>query len=398
MTKPQNAKGGCFSDFFHLIFGVENGNSPPMYISNDHITKSQVTEAVHPNEDNEAKPGVVARLMGLDSLPNTKLEESKGKSTPDLVPRSRSVNFVDYLLKFDINQNNQLKTSASFREVPALYHHKNNDLVVLYWDSKSEDHKVGSFLGNQEMGLGEYSRKGKKQGSKNKEIVRKQSNMKKDRNDEKNKKNSKFKNEPRVVPVKHGSNSKGQNHNEIKVLASVSACSKNCSNRKGGSSGSRSSSTMTNKQKKVVSESKHKKNIRKQESSKKIETECSSQNFSSISVLDDNDYSFLYGPDFIDYSSPLMSKPKSSELLFLDDNVEGRTSKDKGYAYPDIKREKGYFSELIVKLCKLTENDVRESFCTQMRACETETFEEICLACEHKIFDILLNEVVNELV
>ncbi|KAI9201009.1 hypothetical protein LWI28_016481 [Acer negundo] len=43
--------------------------------------------------------GVVARLMGLDSLPETNWIPI-GKS-PNSVTRSRSVNFMDYLLKFD---------------------------------------------------------------------------------------------------------------------------------------------------------------------------------------------------------------------------------------------------------------------------------------------------------
>ncbi|KAG4950242.1 hypothetical protein JHK82_043596 [Glycine max] len=81
------------------------------------------------------------------------------------------------------------------------------------------------------MGL-EESRQRKKQGSKNKEIA----NITKERNHTKRKKISKFENEPRVVlPLKHSS--KVRNHNEAKVLAQVSACSKSCSNsrRKCGS-------------------------------------------------------------------------------------------------------------------------------------------------------------------
>ena len=125
--------------------------------------------------------------------------------------------------------------SRSFREVPSLLQHKNknknHDLVVFYWDDESEDQEVVSFLRKQEMGLGE-SRQRKKQGSKNKEIA----NITKERNHTKRKKISKFENEPRVVlPLKHSS--KVRNHNEAKVLAQVSACSKSCSNsrRKCGS-------------------------------------------------------------------------------------------------------------------------------------------------------------------
>ncbi|RDX59005.1 hypothetical protein CR513_61931, partial [Mucuna pruriens] len=383
MAKPKNAKPGCFSDLFHQLFCAENGNSSPMH-PYDHSRKPHVAEAVHTNKD-AAKPGVVARLMGLDSLPSANLASKGNTNTPDSVPRSRSVNFVDYLLRFDTSQGNshQVKTSASFREVPALFQQKNHDLLVLYWDSGNEDHEVGSLLGE--------SRQRKKQGSKNKEIVAVTK--------ERRKKFSKFENEPRVLPAKQAS--KVPNHNEAKLLASVSACSKSCSNRrKGGSaSGLRSSSTSP-KKKKVFSEPKHTKKTRKPQSSKKIETECSSENFSPISVLDHNDSSFLYGPDFLDYTSPLMPKTKweSSEQVLLGDNVRDRASKDKGYSYPDINRKKEYLSESMVKLHYLTERDIRESDYTRKRVCESESYKEICLKCEHKIFDILLHEVVDELV
>jgi len=291
MAEPSPAKPSCFSDFFHLLFCAQNGNRSLMQPNSDPITKPYVSEVVHGLKKdamvNAAKPGVVARLMGLDSLPSTSLVSNT--NTPDSVPRSRSVNFVDYLLKFDTSQANQVKTSASFREVPALHKSKNHDHVVFFWDSGSEDHEVESFSRVQEMGW-EESRQRKKQGINNKEIA----GVTKERNITKRKKFCKFENEPRVVPLKRGS--KVKNHNEAKVLAPVSACSKSCGNRRKG--GLRTTSTLPNKQKKVPSEPKSSKNTRKQQSSKKIETECSSDNFSLISVLDDYDFSFLYGPDF----------------------------------------------------------------------------------------------------
>ncbi|KAK7294705.1 hypothetical protein RJT34_17598 [Clitoria ternatea] len=410
MAKPENAKPGCFSEFFHLLFcAAGNANTPPMHPSkSNHIAKPYATESVHcANKDsmtNISKPGVVARLMGLDSLPNTNFEQKRNTNTPDSVSRSRSVNFVDYLLKFDANQTNQVKTSASFREFSTLFQQKKHDLL-LYLDSGSssdhQDHKVGSFLRIQEVGLGE-SRQRKKQGSKNKEIVRETKNVSNDRNHGKSKRISKFKDEPRVVLVKHSS--KVGNQNEARVLASVSACSKNFggSRKVGGGSRSRSSSTLPNKLKKVSSEPKHTRKTRKQESPKKIETECSSENLSPISVLDDNDYSFLFGPDFLDFTCLSMSKTKleSSEQQFLVDcSVEDRASKNnKGYSCADINREKEYISEVMLKLRKLTENDLRESDRKLKGMCDTETLEEICLAYEHTIFDILLHELVSELV
>lgn len=78
----------------------------------------------------EPGPGVVARLMGLSSLPDPHWVPNH--LAPGAVPRSKSVNFADYLLHFDSNQahHRRIRTSASFREVPTSNPH--NDFFVLY--------------------------------------------------------------------------------------------------------------------------------------------------------------------------------------------------------------------------------------------------------------------------
>lgn len=100
----------------------------------------------------------------------------------------------------------------------------------------------------------------------------------------------------------------------------------------------------------------------------------------------------------VDYTNPLISKTKWESSLFLGDNVEDRANKDKGYSYPDINMKKEYLSELMVKLRNSTENDIRESDFTPKCMCQSDSYKEICLEYEHKIFDILLHELVNELV
>ncbi|KAJ1416224.1 DUF3741-associated sequence motif [Sesbania bispinosa] len=205
MAKLENSKPGCFSGFLRVLLCAGNGTSPPVYPS-DHVDEK---EPVHPNKDKQvydtATPGVVARLMGLDSLPKTNFVV-KG-ATLDSVPRSRSVNFVDYLLEFDLgnanNNHRRVKTSASFREVPSLVQRQNNDVVEFDIDHNAAKVQEGrANLRKLETGLGELNLKqGKKQGSKkNKEVVRERVSLKKERNQGKNKKISKLKNEPRRVP------------------------------------------------------------------------------------------------------------------------------------------------------------------------------------------------------
>ncbi|XP_019462634.1 PREDICTED: uncharacterized protein LOC109361589 isoform X2 [Lupinus angustifolius] len=383
MAKPQKAKSGCFSGFLQVLC-VGNKTSPPVNSSN-HVTeleKPELMQLVPLNKETivdkyAATPGVVARLMGLDSLPNTKFI-TKG-STPDSVPRSRSVNFVDYLVEFDLKQasmHRRMKTSASFREVPALGRKQNHDLVVLYWgdgESRGEEDK----LKKEEKGVRELKQK-KKQGSKNMEILKEKvsSTVKKEWNQGKNKKISKLKNEPRRVPSSSSSSKQSRmvrkHHCEVKDLSNVS---------------SSTNSSLPNKKKGFV-EPKLIVNKRNQKShKKKIETENNAENLSPVSVLDTNDYPFLYETNFIDNSH--------STSPLGDDGVEEKTNNIKGCAYTDLNREAEYYSEVFMKLHTLTEKDIRESNITPKN---NEGFEEICLLFEDKILDLLLHEFVDEVV
>ncbi|KAL4381662.1 hypothetical protein AHAS_Ahas04G0155900 [Arachis hypogaea] len=255
MSQPSNAKHCCFSGLLHTLLCDGNGNF------SDQIIESYETQKVHPKNKSAmanaaSTPGVIARLMGLDSMPSNSNLEFK-KTIPDS-------EFVDYMLEFDnASQSNhrRAKISASFREVSELFRHKNRrEVLVLCWDS----------------GRG-------------------------DSNDEKkSRKFCKLKNEPRIV--KNGCSSKIEELFELKQM----------------------------------------KNMRKQWSLKKIESE-----YSPVSILDINDYKYLYGPDFL-------------EKKLLADEIEDRAMKNKGY-----------FSELEMKICNLIENDMKELHFTQKGICET---------------------------
>ncbi|XP_057459188.1 uncharacterized protein LOC130749841 [Lotus japonicus] len=416
MAKPENSKSGCFSGFLRVLLCAGSETSPPVYPS-EHADEPEVEHQTKDRKPVHAAttPGVVARLMGLDSLPSTKWVV-KG-ATPDLVPRSRSVNFVDYLLEFDpnhLNNHRRVKTSSSFREVPALVQRQQKcDIFVLESDynaSKVQEERYNQVESREETGeLKQRRKQGKKQGSKQgskskikETAVRERVSVKKERNNQgKSKKISKLKNEPRRVPSSKQS-SKVRNHNEARDFSHVSSSSKSCSCRFNGdcsSSGSTSSSLLLKRNNKGYVEPKIRNNMRNQQSPKKVEAEHSSENLSPVSVLDINDYPFLYGAEFLDGTSTIASsKPKwkSSLLLplFLEDGVEERKNNDKCLAYTDSNSEAEYFSELMMKVCTLVEKDIRESDCTL----KTENFEAICLEFEHKIFDHLLYEVVNEIV
>ena len=321
MAKPQNTKPGCFSfsSFLRVFLCAGNGTTPPVHPY--HITESEESENAHftkekmvvnDNDDIACAPGVVARLMGLDSLPNPKWVVKCG--TPDSVPRSRSVNFVDYLLEFDashVNSHRRVKTSASFREVPSLVQNQKgngygngNNLFVFCMDADNNMREEQE--GRNEMREVEKLRQRKRQ----KESVSVSVSVKNERNQgKKNKKISKLKNEPRRVPSSSKNGSRGRNHHgEVRDFSSVSSnpskCSSSCSSRhNGASSRTRFNTSLPNKHKKGVVEP----NIRNrnQQSVLKEESECSLENHSPVSVVESNDYLFLYGADFLGMFSQL---------------------------------------------------------------------------------------------
>lgn len=102
-----------------------------------------------------------------------------------------------------------------------------------------------------------------------------------------------------------------------------------------------------------------------------------------------------------DGPSSVASKSKkwgSPSLLSLGEEVEDSASTNEGYTFIDVNKEAEYYSELMLKLRTLTEQDIRESDCTSKRVRDIESFGDICLMFEHKIFDHLLYEVVNEVI
>ncbi|XP_057512208.1 uncharacterized protein LOC130794340 [Actinidia eriantha] len=127
LTDPNN-----FSLFDH----------PPKYSKIEVVTKSQSPQT----------PGIVARLMGLDSLPD--LNWAPKQRTLESILRSRSVNSANYLPEFDLTQSNhrRVQTSVSFREIPTSLQQENDDLFVVCFENVGGSNK-------SEMGLGELKEK-----------------------------------------------------------------------------------------------------------------------------------------------------------------------------------------------------------------------------------------------
>lgn len=153
----------CFSSIFQRLIC---GGSLPTHPCDQFKEPKRTTsyEAANSNKLVGAasnSPGIVARLMGLESLPKEEVEKSNFGS----FSRSKSVNSLDYLMQFDLTQqfhHRRVRTSVSFRDIPNLDHQ----------EFKSE-YLVFCFNENQEM----MKPKKKRQNVEKKEVSGKQNRI-----------------------------------------------------------------------------------------------------------------------------------------------------------------------------------------------------------------------------
>ncbi|KAK4268590.1 hypothetical protein QN277_025220 [Acacia crassicarpa] len=363
--QPQDevAKSGCFSRFFRLLLCAHSTNAPPIHPS-DHLPPPQTPPSL-PNKPNPVPttPSLVARLMGLESLPNT--SRVSNRVLPDSVPRSKSFNFIDYLLQLDPTHQDRQEAShrrfrtSSFREVPVLsspFRQEKNDgdVVVFLWD----DVDAAARESRRDDVVGQSLKKQEEVGS--------LKELKKQRKEKKKKKISKLKNEPRT-------------------RVSVSTSTRNYGD------GSFMSPRM---RKEEFVEPRFKRKVRSNRSSlKKMKNKSCSENLSPVSVLDvgeDQGFPLKNKTNFTDETKGMASKSKR----------ESSADERGGKSNIHHKSETEECSELMAKVRKLAENDVQQMFDSVGRKGvfgSDHCFEEIPLVLEHKIFDLLLREVVHEL-
>lgn len=181
-----------------------------------------------------ANPGIVARLMGLESMPQ--------------IARCQSMNYDSR--RENEGQNRGVNTSLSFRELPTFLELENDEFFVLSFDSEVENKEFRSKANRSEMGPRKLV-KGKLERSKSKRDRRGLS-------EEKDKENQ----EPNVVVVADEKINRRINQNVVKQLKPLT----------------QRETSRGRKQRKEKEES--------VSASKAVEAECSLENSSPVSVLD----------------------------------------------------------------------------------------------------------------
>lgn len=294
MTNSQSRSSGCFRGILRRILCTD---SVPTHPSDQILDLNEVIETNFPEKkeanrgkvemiQNPSGPGIVARLMGLDSLPETNCVP--GERNPDSVTRSRSVNFAEYLLNFDSSSEAQqrhrrVRTSVSFREVPTSFNQqRNHDFLVVYLDDKVDEsmeiglkeRKCEVGLRENKQGMNQRSNKSKEKEKKREKTVRLMKNNKKENEGIiTSKKISKLKDERRKVFRKQPS--KNRNINGAKGFGSVLACKRSKNSGR---------NLKPENQKKVAATEKFIKKRKNQHATKKIElvSECFPENPSYV--------------------------------------------------------------------------------------------------------------------
>ena len=163
------SKGATASCLTGLLRRILCSRSLPTHPS-DQITEtssilcdSRHQELIGPNEKLEttaATPGVVARLMGLESFPETSSVDMKVGANS--ISRSRSMNSMEFRGEHDQiqGQHRRVKSTLSFREMPTFLEVENKEYFVLSFENiGGESKKVRSKERKCEVGSGELKEK-----------------------------------------------------------------------------------------------------------------------------------------------------------------------------------------------------------------------------------------------
>ena len=162
MCNSKSATAGCLAGILRRI--LCSGNLPTH--PSDQIKeadsvvcdKDQELKAKENIETFTTTPGLVARLMGLESMPETNLLDD---SNPNSISRSRSMNSVDHLVGFDQmqGQHRRVKSTLSFREMPTFLELENENFLILSFENGGESKELRSKGRKSELGFGEYKQR-----------------------------------------------------------------------------------------------------------------------------------------------------------------------------------------------------------------------------------------------
>ncbi|KAI8523558.1 hypothetical protein RHMOL_Rhmol13G0083600 [Rhododendron molle] len=347
-----------------LCFNSLPANPTVQFKDTDPFTSGELDNSMDMEKEEKveatANPGIVARLMGLESMPQ--------------IARCRSMNYDSR--RENEGQNWGVNTSLSFREFPTFLDLENDEFFVLSFDSEVENKEFRSKANRSEMGPRKLvKRKGER------------SKSKRDRrglSEEKDKENQ----EPNVVIVADEKINRRINQNVVKQLKPLT--------QRETSSGRKQ---MKEKEESVSA-------------SKAVEAECSLENSSPVSVLDfsepitDPQVPTSEGStsrrkiaaelENCKRSPPSPCNPCTNSTVDLEKRklVDGKCL---GSRRKEKRRQK-YVGRRSGEICKIAKGAMMESNWLYKELWKLEDFEGTGADFELQILETMLNELVDQLV
>ncbi|PQP96213.1 uncharacterized protein Pyn_02299 [Prunus yedoensis var. nudiflora] len=345
MCNPKGAAAGCLAGIFRriLCYGSfptypsdhiteeeeQAANSVESYKDQDFKSMEKTGEKTEEKTESAAAPSLVARLMGLESIPDVNLVN--GQSTLNSISRSKSMNSVDRFAGGGDDtmqaQHRKVKSTQSFREMPTFLELENEEFFILSFENESKGKEMRSKGRKGEMGCreGKQKRAGK---SKNNENIT-------EREADKKKKQVQEGKSRRVL--------KDLNGREILRSRSRSS-SDNPSYKVGNING-------------IVKDSKSASIPTICDVLKNVESECSSEDLSPVSVLD-------CGQFLVDPEAPTSDQEDSGLPCPCKDNGligdARRTKAREGKCLGSRKKEfhSGKHIEMWGEICRLAEDEL----------------------------------------
>ncbi|KAJ7959827.1 transcriptional regulator ATRX-like isoform X2 [Quillaja saponaria] len=182
MRNSTSATAGCLAGIFRRILCSRSlPTHPSDEIKEVDFIQSDKDKNLKAKENAEATtvpPGIVARLMGLDSMPDINL----GNTQRNSISRSRSMNSMDYLGQLDqkLSLHRRAKSTLSSLDVPTFLELENDNFFILRFESGSGNTEFGPRRRKSELGSGELKQR-RAERCKNKENRTEGVSVKKDR-------------------------------------------------------------------------------------------------------------------------------------------------------------------------------------------------------------------------
>ncbi|XP_021720661.1 uncharacterized protein LOC110688247 [Chenopodium quinoa] len=370
------SKGNVFGCFSGVLSRILCSKSLPTHPSDPiEINKKQHYSTIETIVvDGAVTPNVVARLMGLDSMPELEFSSEFHQKFTNSIPRSKSMDSEDFRGETEEmqGQHRRVKTSVSFRETPDFFELEDDDFFILNFDKRGKCKKKDPNVEDSEASVKKHKRRRK----------RDKCGKKQRRNRDEQSKNRVFSNEERLT-LKLSP----QNSPKIDAIFDIHKQSYHLSPIR----------DMNSSKKEELDENKSRKKKKKETflGQSKDEVECDSDNSSPVSVLD-HITDFISDPEVT--TSEEDAKLGESESVSRNDSSQSNESfaeRNVGLKRRDYKKHENI--EMLKRICRLAEAEVNNSNWKYRKLLKDDELEDTALDFSQGIFDQLVSELIDQL-